>query len=103
MDCEEQKDSYYKYAIPESKLVVRDTITRAARVDFKADRPPLLLTAGTEDHAIPSSLNHANYKRYAKSRSITEFKEFAGRNHFVLGQSTWKEDADFILKWINKF
>ncbi len=103
MDCEEQKESYYKYAIPESKLVVRDTITSAAKIDFKADRPPLLLTAGTEDHAIPASLNHANYKRYAKSRSITEFKEFAGRNHFVLGQSTWREDADFILKWINKF
>ena len=29
-------------------------------------------------------------------------KEFKGPNHFVLGQDTWKEDADFILEWLNK-
>ena len=25
---------------------------------------------------------------------------FSGRNHFVLGQPTWKEDASFIYDWI---
>src|SRR6185295_18728335 len=31
MTCEQQKQSYYEFAIPESKLIVRDTITSAAR------------------------------------------------------------------------
>ena len=100
MNCDDQKNSYYKFAIPESKLVVRDTITKAAKVHFENPHAPLLLTSGSEDHTIPASLNYANYKKYKKSNSITDYKEFSGRNHFVLGQSSWKEVADYILNWI---
>ncbi len=102
MDCDEQKDAYYKFLIPESKLIVRDTITSAAKVNFENPHAPLLLTSGSVDHTIPTSLNYANYKKYKRSNSITEYKEFDGRNHFVLGQVTWKEDADYILNWLNQ-
>jgi len=102
MDCDEQKDAYYKYLIPESKLVVRDTITKAAKVKFENPHAPLLLTSGSDDHTIPASLNYSNYKKYKHSNSVTDYKEFVGRNHFVLGQSTWKEDADYIFNWLNK-
>ncbi len=100
MECEQQKESYYRLTIPESKLIVRDTITKAAKVNFENPHAPLLLTSGSDDHTIPASLNYANYKKYRKSNSITDYKEFKGRNHFVLGQPTWKEDADYILNWI---
>ncbi|NLR78439.1 alpha/beta hydrolase [Chitinophaga eiseniae] len=102
MNDDAQKDAYYKQAIPESKLIVRDTITKAARVNFRNPHAPLLLTSGTTDHTIPASLNYANYKKYRKSNSVTDYKAFEGRNHFVLGQPTWKEDADFILDWLNR-
>ncbi len=102
MDYDAQKGSYYKYAIPESKLIVRDTITRAAKVKFSSPRAPLLLTSGTADNTIPASLNYANYKKYRKNNSITDYKVFEGRNHFVLGQPTWREDADYILEWLSK-
>lgn len=102
MTCDEQKESYYKFAIPESKLVVRDTISSAAKIDFKNPHAPLLLTSGSTDHSIPASLNYANYKKYRKTNSVTDYKEFEGRNHFVLGQPTWKEDAAYILNWIEK-
>ncbi len=100
MDCDVQKEAYYQFAIPESKLIVRDTITKAARVNFKNPHAPLLLTSGSDDHTIPASLNYANYLKYQESNSVTDYKEFKGRNHFVLGQPTWKEDADYILEWI---
>lgn len=100
MTAEQQKQSYYQFAIPESKLVVRDTITSAAKIDFKKPHAPLLLTSGSDDHTIPASLNYGNYKKYKDSNSVTDYKEFKGRNHFVLGQPTWKEDADYILNWI---
>ena len=100
MTCEQQKESYYKFAIPESKLIVRDTITKAAKINFENPHAPLLLTSGSDDHTIPASLNYSNYKRYKKSNSVTDYKEFKGRNHFVLGQPTWKEDADHILNWL---
>lgn len=100
MTCDEQKQSYYQFAIPESKLVVRDTISGAAKINFENPHAPLLLTSGSNDHSIPASLNYSNYKKYKKSNSVTDYKEFKGRNHFVLGQSTWKEDADYIIEWI---
>lgn len=102
MDCDSQKEAYYKYAIPESKLIVRDTITRAAKVNFENPHAPLLLTSGSADHTIPASLNYANYKKYNKSNSVTDYKEFKGRNHFVLGQPAWKEDADYVLNWLSR-
>jgi pimeloyl-ACP methyl ester carboxylesterase len=100
MTTEQQTASYYKYAIPESKLIVRDTIGNAAKVNFKNPHAPLLLTSGSDDHSIPASLNYSNYKKYKNSNSVTDYKEFSGRNHFVLGQPTWQEDADYILAWI---
>jgi pimeloyl-ACP methyl ester carboxylesterase len=98
----EQKDSYYRFTIPESKLIVRDTITSAASIDFERPHAPLLITSGSDDNSIPASLNYSNYRKYKHTSSITDYREFAGRNHFVLGQSTWQEDAHFILNWINK-
>src|SRR5260221_10477767 len=100
ISIEEQKAGYYKLAIPESKRIVRDTITSAAKVDFKRAHEPLLFVAGSSDHTIPASLNHSNFRKYKHISSVTDYKEFEGGNHFVLGQSSWKEKADYILNWI---
>lgn len=103
MPLEEQWAAYEKFAIPESKTVARGGLSSAAKVDFDKSHAPLLLTAGTEGNIIPAHLNRRNFKKYKRNNgSITEYKEFAGRNHFVLGQSTWKEDADYILQWLSK-
>jgi len=101
MPLEEQKDAYEKNTIPESKRVMRGGLTTAAKVDFTKMHVPLLLTAGSADHIIPAHLNLRNWKQYKNNGSVVDYKEFQGRNHYVLGQSTWKEDADFILNWIN--
>jgi len=102
MTCDEQKESYYNLAIPESKLVVRDTITSAAKVDFRKPHAPLLFVSGSIDNTIPSSLNYSNFKRYKHKASVTDYKEFYGRNHNVLVQSTWRDNAAYILEWIKK-
>ena len=102
MPLKEQQVAYDKYTIPESKTVARGGLTSAAKVDFKKSHPPLLITSGSEDTIIPAHLNIRNYNRYVKNDSVLNYKEFPGRNHFVLGQSTWKEDADYILEWLNR-
>jgi len=102
MPLKDQKEAYEKYTIPESKTVGRGGLSSAAKVDFKKPHPPLLITSGSEDTIIPAHLNIRNYKRYVKNGSILDYKEFPGRNHFVLGQPTWKEDADYILEWLDK-
>tara|TARA_R110000796_G_scaffold104102_1_gene213683 strand:+ start:17180 stop:17992 length:813 start_codon:yes stop_codon:yes gene_type:complete len=95
-----QEKAYCDFVIPESKLVVRDTITSVAKVDFNKEHAPLLLIAGSIDRSIPSSLNYENYKKYSDKTSITRFVEFTGRNHFVLGQPGWEEVALLTLNWI---
>jgi pimeloyl-ACP methyl ester carboxylesterase len=100
MPLAEQRAAYEAYTIPESKTVARGGLTSAAKVDFKKAHVPLLLTSGSIDTITPAHLNRRNYNRYLKDGSVVEYKEFEGRNHFVLGQPTWREDADYILQWL---
>jgi pimeloyl-ACP methyl ester carboxylesterase len=100
MPLDEQKAAYEKFTIPESKTVARGGLTSAAKVDYKKPHAPLLITSGSIDNIIPAHLNNRNYKKYAKTGSVLEYKEFKGRNHFVLGQPGWHTDADYILDWI---
>lgn len=102
MPLEEQIEAYEKYTIPESKTVARGGLTSAAKVDFYKPHAPLLLTSGSEDTIIPAHLNLRNFEKYVETASVLDYKEFHGRNHFVLGQSTWEEDADYILNWLSR-
>lgn len=100
LTCAEQKQLYYRYAVPESKLVIRDIFNTRARIDFLKAHPPLLLLSGGQDKLIPASVNYHNYRNYQKGNSITEYRIFNERNHLVFGQCTWREDADFVLHWL---
>ena len=102
MPLDEQQKAYDENTIPESKVVARGGLTSAAHVDFEKPHAPLLLTAGSIDNIIPAHLNHRNFEAYKSNGSVLDYKEFEGRNHFVLGQPTWKEDADYILDWLDK-
>ena len=103
MPLVEQRSAYEKFAIPESKKVTRGGLSSAAKVDYKKPHAPLLFTSGSEDNIIPAHLNFRNFKRYKKNGSVLDYKEFPERNHFVLGQATWKADADYILEWVKKY
>ncbi|OOQ57774.1 alpha/beta hydrolase [Mucilaginibacter pedocola] len=97
-----QRKAYQDLAVPESKRVARGGLTSAAAVDWKKAHAPLLITAGDEDHIIPAHLNKRNFEKYERNGSVLEYKEFKGRNHFVLGLPIWKEDADYILDWLDR-
>jgi pimeloyl-ACP methyl ester carboxylesterase len=100
MTLQEQRDAYDKYVVPESRRVPADSLTSLARIDFKKPHAPLLLIAGSNDHQIPSSLNKTNYAKYADRGSVTSFKEFAGRTHFIIGQKDWEEIAGYVAGWL---
>lgn len=97
---QEWQEAAYCLAIPESKRVVRDTIGAAAKVDTRQTRGPLLLVAGDADRTIPAKLNFANYRKYERSGSATDYKIFPGRSHAVLLQPGWEEVAAYVLDWI---
>lgn len=101
LDAESQTAAYERFAVPESRRVGKGPTTATAHVDFARPRSPLLLIAGTEDHIIPISLVRSQYAKYATGSSITDFKEFPGRCHFIVGQPGWEEVADYALGWID--
>jgi pimeloyl-ACP methyl ester carboxylesterase len=98
----EQRAAYDRYAVPESRGVPTQSLTGAARIDFRKPHPPLLITAGERDHLVPASLDRTTYNRYKASPSVTDFKQFPGRDHFVIGERGWEEVADYVLAWLNE-
>lgn len=103
LSLEEQRAGYDADIVPESRRFGRGGLSAAARVDFKRRRAPLLMIAGEKDHIMPASLNRKNYRRYRKSPSVTDFKEFPGRAHYsIIGAKGWEEVADYALDWAVK-
>ncbi len=102
LPLEAQRAAYDRYVVPESRMVPRDGLGAIGRIDFAAPHAPLLLTAGSNDHIIPASLNRSNFAKYRHAGSVTAFREFAGRDHFVIGEPGWDEVADFVADWLDK-
>jgi fermentation-respiration switch protein FrsA (DUF1100 family) len=101
LPLDEQRAAYDRYVVPESRGVPTSSLGAAGKVDFHRPRRPLLITAGEKDHIIPASLNRSNYEKY-KGTFVTNFKLFAGRDHFLIGSRGWEEIADYALDWLNQ-
>lgn len=93
-------DAAYRNVVPQSKLVPRDSLTSDAKIDFDKKKAPLLFIAGEHDNIIPASLNRTNYRKYRKSESRTDFREFPGRSHYLINDKGWEEIAAYISKWL---
>jgi pimeloyl-ACP methyl ester carboxylesterase len=73
----------------------------AAKVDTHlADRGPLLLTAGTEDHVVPLKVTKEVAAMYAKSPAVTDSHLFEGRGHSLTIDGGWKDVAAVVLDWL---
>jgi pimeloyl-ACP methyl ester carboxylesterase len=104
---EKQSDAHYeRYGVPGSARILFQgafanfSPKAATRVDFRNnDRAPLLFIAGEADHIVPPKVNKANWRLYRKSSAVTDYHEFPGRSHFIIGQEGWQEVADYALNW----
>ena len=97
----EESDSIFdEFVVPESRNIPRETLKKAAKIDFKKPHAPMLFISGKKDHIIPASLNKKNFKRYKDEKSIREHKIFEGRDHFIAGEDGWKEVANYVYNWL---
>jgi pimeloyl-ACP methyl ester carboxylesterase len=69
------------------------------KVNYKADRAPLLLLGGGKDHTVPAAVTRSNFKLQKRSPAVTEYKEYAERCHYTVGQDGWEAVADHALEW----
>lgn len=70
--------------------------SRATAVDYRGDRPPLLLIAGGADRTVTERMNRANLRRYSRSQAVTEFVSLPGRSHWTIAEPGYEELVDLI-------
>jgi len=104
---EDARKAYDRYAVPETGRIFYQAAFAnfnphaENRVDFtKADRAPLLITAGEKDNTVPASVSRAIHKKYAKSSARTDLLELSGRPHLMMAGEGWEEVAARIHDWI---
>lgn len=102
MTMEQTEVEYNQFVVPESRNIPRSSTGADGAIDFKKPHAPLLIIAGEKDNIIPSSLNKKNQEAYKHQGSITDFKIFENRTHYLCGQPNWEEIADYISQWINR-
>lgn len=99
----EQRAAYDGEVVPESRRLARGGLSRAARIDFSRRHAPLLLIAGAKDNIMPAELNRRNYRRYAKSPSAAEYREFPSRGHYsIIAGPGWEEVGDYAVDWATR-
>lgn len=94
------REVYEREVVPESRRVPLGSLGKTAEIDFEKPKPPLLLIAGERDNIIPAGLNRKNHAAYQPTAGLVDFKEFAGRTHFILGQEGWEEVSDYAMHWV---
>jgi dipeptidyl aminopeptidase/acylaminoacyl peptidase len=65
-----------------------------------AERGPLLLIMGGQDHTVPEAITKSTLKQYKYSHSVVDLVEFPDRGHSLTIDSGWREMADRTLGWL---
>lgn len=107
---DEAKELYVTFAVPASGVPIFQAATAnlnpwtEAKVDTKsADRGPLLIIEGTDDHTVPPAIAKASFRLQSKNPGVTEYTEIEGRVHALTIDSGWREVADTALAFVQRF
>jgi pimeloyl-ACP methyl ester carboxylesterase len=105
---EEAAAAYERYAVPETGKIFYEAgfanfhLHPPTELEFKnRERAPLLIVGAGKDHTVPASVSRAQYKKYERSPARTEYLEFGGRPHLVMGADGWVEVAASIDSWLD--
>ncbi len=97
---DEAAREFERLATHDSRNVLRDCMGPGGRIDLDRPHAPLLLIGGEEDRIIPADLNRKNFEAYEDSGSVTEFKAFPGRSHFICNEPGWEAVAGYAADWL---
>ena len=71
-------------------------------IDLDLPHAPLLLISGELDKIIPADLVEKNFKAYTDEDSLTSYRKFDGRSHFICGEPGWVEVAAYVAEWLEQ-
>ncbi len=97
----EKAGAWEAHMVPSSgRLFFQAALGHAdTKIDFKADRAPLLLIAGGADKTVTAGMNRQNHAKYKASPARTDFHLFEGRSHWLIAEPGWEDVADYALDW----
>jgi len=103
----EQRAAYDQHVIPTSGRLFFQALlaqlTDVTKVNYRNHlRAPLLMIAGELDRTVETRMVLANFRKYARSTAVTDYREFPGRTHWICRQPGWEEVADHALDWLAK-
>ncbi|GAB6898954.1 alpha/beta hydrolase [Kineosporia succinea] len=104
----ESDELFEKWAIPspgrplfEAAFANFSRNSPAAVNTANADRGPLLIISGGQDHTVPDVVTRGTFKQYAASSAVTELQQFPDRGHSLALDNGWGEIADASLTWLS--
>ncbi|RFZ85593.1 alpha/beta hydrolase [Mucilaginibacter terrenus] len=100
MSDEDAKRAFTRTATHDSRNVLRDCMGEAGKIDVDQPHVPLLFIGAEMDQIIPAALCKRNAEAYTHTESISEYKEFSNRGHWICGEHGWEEVAGYIASWI---
>ncbi|WP_374951447.1 alpha/beta hydrolase [Mucilaginibacter sp.] len=102
MTDEETQVAYNETATHDSRNVLRDCLGPDGEIDVELPHVPMLFIGGEKDEIIPAPLNKRNSEAYTDPVSITLYKEFENRGHWICGQKGWEEVAGYIANFLQE-
>jgi pimeloyl-ACP methyl ester carboxylesterase len=67
-----------------------------------AERGPLLLIMGGQDHTVPEAVTKSTLKQYKHSTAVTDLIGFEDRGHSLTIDNGWSEVAKAALSWLDE-
>src|SRR4029077_19169761 len=69
-----------------------------------ADRGPLLIISGEQDHTVPWAIANSSFKRERRTQAaVTEIVQLKGRGHALTIDHGWRKVADTALQFVQRF
>ncbi len=106
----EAKELYERFAVPASGAPIFQAALAninpwtEVKVDTKsADRGPLLIISGQNDHTVPPAIANASYMQQKRNSAVTEIVKVADRGHALVIDNGWREVADAALTFVKRF
>lgn len=107
---DEAQELYDTFAVPASGEPLFQAATAnlnpwtEAKVNTKAaDRGPLLIVSGENDHTVPWAIANSSFKHQKHNEGVTEIAKIANRGHSLTIDHGWREVADTALQFIQRF
>jgi pimeloyl-ACP methyl ester carboxylesterase len=94
-----------RYIVPTAGKVYWDGVVSggAGPITWNSKtRAPLLLIGGGIDLIAPASMTKTIFNKQKRAKSLTEFKLYEDRSHYLCAEPGWEEVADYALAWAER-